>query len=311
VLGLPDPNPSDHPSMTVLAAVCAGLALILGLWRRPPTLVLHGVCPVGTLAVGAGIALADPIGLTPAFTLWPLTVAAYFFARREVLANGAFAALVTGTSLALWAEPGLRAATFVASVGIAGAGASIVLAMREEIRALVRRLQILASCDPLTGALSRIAFDERVTAELERAARSGAPYAMAAIDIDHFKDLNDRFGHAAGDEGLRSLARVIDDERRVSDVFGRIGGDEFAILVLDTDLDGAERLAERVRERMALLGELRGWPTTLSIGLADGETLTDDLLRRADQALYTAKREGRNRVVRSDALERATSLAAA
>jgi diguanylate cyclase (GGDEF)-like protein len=299
VLALPDPDPSDHAPLAALAGGCALLAALLAAWRRPPSVVLHAICPLGIVIAAAAMGLAEPVGLTPAYMLWPLTVAAYFFGRREVAANGALVLVASAVVLVLWVDPGLRAATFAAVVSIAGVGAAIVLSLREQVRDLVRKLQVLATSDPLTGALSRVAFDERVAVELERSRRSGRPCAMAVIDVDHFKRLNDRLGHAAGDDALRTLAGIIQEERRVSDVFGRVGGDEFAILVADTDLEGAARLAERLRERMALVAGLRGWPTTLSIGVADGAGTVDEVLRSADEALYAAKRSGRDRVARA------------
>ena len=220
VLLAPDPDTSDHPPLAICAAVFALAAAVLLLWRRPPRAILHAICPGGTIAVTASVALAEPIGLTPSFYLWPMLVAAYFMGRREVAAyfmgrrevaaNLAFAAGSCAVALTLWVEPGLRVAMFVAMLAIAGVATAVVVVLREQVLALLVQLRMLASHDSLTGALNR-AFEQRLDAELARARRGSGSLSLVVFDVDHFKELNDSFGHAAGD---RRCARSATSSRR-------------------------------------------------------------------------------------------------
>ncbi len=160
-------------------------------------------------------------------------------------------------------------------------------------------LRELAATDPLTGIANRRAFMTSAEKELARSNRSGQPVSILYLDLDHFKNVNDRYGHAVGDEVLVRSAAAVREELRAIDVFARIGGEEFAILLPDTPARGALALAERIRARIEALEWLEGrLEITTSVGVAQrtsGETL-DQLLPRADRALYRAKQGGRNRV---------------
>ena len=160
-----------------------------------------------------------------------------------------------------------------------------------------------ATIDPLTGALNRRDFLAKGSAEITRAKRYGRACTLLMLDIDHFKEVNDRYGHQAGDEALRRFTATSKEMLRENDIFGRIGGEEFAIILPETTLDGARKLAERLRRRVSELeiasGEQR-FAFTVSIGvaeLAESDNDIDLFLKRADQALYTAKKRGRDRVV--------------
>ena len=160
----------------------------------------------------------------------------------------------------------------------------------------------LASHDELTGALNRRALIARLEAERGRAERSRAPYAIALMDLDHFKAVNDSHGHAAGDSVLRGFAATVRDTMRATDAFGRYGGEEFLVILVATDHPAAIAATERVRAAVAG----HDWPSivpglavTTSAGVASyqaGESI-EQLLRRADASLYEAKHAGRNRVV--------------
>jgi diguanylate cyclase (GGDEF)-like protein len=169
------------------------------------------------------------------------------------------------------------------------------------------RLAQLAVTDGLTGLYNHRHLHERLALEVERSQRSGLPLSVLMLDVDHFKLFNDSFGHPAGDEVLRQVARVLNDTRRANDVVARYGGEEFAVILVDTAKFTAAKVAERVRERIAAHDfhdpahrTQRGTPITVSLGVA---TFPDDgvdaeaLIRAADTALYAAKRSGRNRVV--------------
>jgi diguanylate cyclase (GGDEF)-like protein len=298
VLLAPDPNPSDHGGLVGVVAACALLALVLFLWRRPPGLLLHLICPLGTIITSAAVAVAEPVALTSMFYLLPLTLAAYFLDRRAVIANLALAAAAYGLALSVWVDPVLRVASFVAVLSVVIVVCGVIVALTERVGGLMQRLEALATYDPLTGALNRHSITERLDAELARVARTGAVCAIAMIDIDHFKSLNDARGHAAGDEALRLFGGVVDEGKRRADVFGRVGGEEFLLILVDTDADGAATFGDHLRARLAAAGS----PVTVSIGVTDtagsghsAETLLSD----ADRALYTAKRTGRDRVSRA------------
>jgi diguanylate cyclase (GGDEF)-like protein len=157
-----------------------------------------------------------------------------------------------------------------------------------------------ASVDPLSGMLNRRGFSEACTRVIEREAAAGRPVTVMIFDIDHFKSINDRFGHPAGDEILKLFSTVVISSLRISDLSGRIGGEEFAAL-LPCALEEGVIVAERVREAFEASGivcEEGPVDTTVSIGVAGGPAGTEleVLLASADTALYQAKRGGRNRV---------------
>lgn len=176
--------------------------------------------------------------------------------------------------------------------------------LREEVAERARleaHFRVLASQDGLTGLPNRRAFIDHAQAEWSQSRMTGAPICLMMLDIDHFKSINDQFGHAAGDAGLVAFSKACRQSLRDKDVMARIGGEEFAVLLGDTEIGEALGLAERLRATVEMRGtgqeELHF--LTVSIGvamLAEGENL-DQLLNRADRALYTAKMEGRNRVV--------------
>ncbi|MGH6780419.1 MAG: diguanylate cyclase [Bradyrhizobium sp.] len=163
-----------------------------------------------------------------------------------------------------------------------------------------------ASMDPLTGMFNRRGFAEACARVIEREANSGRPVTALIFDIDHFKGINDRFGHPAGDEILKLFATIVINNLRISDLSGRIGGEEFAAL-LPCPLDEGVLAAERVREAFETSGvvvEDGQVDTTVSIGVAGGPAGTEleVLLAAADTALYQAKRGGRNRVEAAEEL---------
>jgi diguanylate cyclase (GGDEF)-like protein len=304
VLAAPDPDASDHPALAACTVVYAAIAALLLAWRNAPGAVLHAICPAGTVACTAAVAFAEPVGLTPIFYLWPMLIAAYFLGRREVAANFAFMLASCGVAFGFWIDPTLRVASFMAVLAIVGVATAVVVVLREQVLALVVRLRTLASHDSLTGALNRGAFEQRLDAELARTQRTSAPLALVVFDVDHFKAINDSFGHAAGDAALRAIGDEVATAMRRSDVFGRLGGEEFGLVLPDTDIAGAAVVADKLRRRLAEPGA--GPALTASFGVAQaprGSRSSASMLDEADRALYAAKRGGRDRVVRSDQVE--------
>jgi diguanylate cyclase (GGDEF)-like protein len=164
------------------------------------------------------------------------------------------------------------------------------------------KLQSIVLTDPLSGCFNRRGFDQLCAREVSRAVRGHHPMAVLAIDVDHFKRINDEYGHLTGDEVLREMGARLRETARAGDVVSRMGGEEFEILAPDTNAAGAQILADRVQaafrgKAFASLGGTRY--VSISIGIASAEALNDQvattLVARADEALYVAKRNGRDR----------------
>lgn len=167
-----------------------------------------------------------------------------------------------------------------------------------DLKRVEEELRALSVTDALTGIYNRRYFQERLQAELERARRDGASLALIMLDVDHFKSVNDRFGHALGDSVLQALCRRIGARLRRSDVFCRLGGEEFMILCPNTDCHQAQALAENLRQALEQAPVDGVGVVTGSFGVAGwqaGEG-ADTLLLRADAGVYAAKQKGRNRV---------------
>lgn len=168
----------------------------------------------------------------------------------------------------------------------------------------------MAQIDPLTGCFSRTELHFRLQTELKRAQRSGSSLAVCELDIDHFKYVNDHYGHHVGDAILSMLATCAKSQLRASDILGRVGGEEFVIVMPETDATEGFAVAERLRQHVESYGfnvESVSTPLhiTISLGLtsyiarennANPETISSLLLKQADLAMYTAKHNGRNQV---------------
>lgn len=178
-------------------------------------------------------------------------------------------------------------------------GVNLDITERREMEA---ELRTLATTDPLTGAQNRRYFMERAEEEFDRSRRYGHPMSIVAIDIDHFKKINDTYGHPAGDVVLKDIVRISKRLLRTSDIFGRIGGEEFSIMLPQTDISGGWEFTERLRKRVSesVVSTDSGHITyTISAGITMiqmEDNSLESLLKRADSALYSAKGNGRNRV---------------
>ena len=183
----------------------------------------------------------------------------------------------------------------------------------DEVAALrhsVEHIQHEAMTDPLTGVKNRKTFDAAIERLVRHAREAGSPLALVIGDVDHFKSFNDRWGHQTGDQVLRLVAEVMNANVKGKDVLSRYGGEEFAIILPETELDNAAMLADRIR-RAIESRRLKKRRTdedlglvTMSMGVASLRPMDtiETLIERADQCLYAAKREGRNRVVDESAL---------
>lgn len=181
---------------------------------------------------------------------------------------------------------------FPLSVGVINFGLSRRLATQHV------ELEEVSRTDGLSKLNNREFWEASVYTEYERHRRSGSPMSLIMIDIDHFKEVNDKYGHVAGDQVIRDLSELLSESVREADVVGRYGGEEFGLLLPDTDIKGAMQLAERLRISVQTLMvkpyEIR---CTISLGVAEADTEVKkyrQLIERADKALYLAKRNGRN-----------------
>jgi len=182
---------------------------------------------------------------------------------------------------------------------------SLVEERTRELEEANFKLELLSNTDGLTGIANRRSFDLVLAQEWYRAQRSGIPLGVIMLDVDHFKHFNDHYGHLAGDDCLRALARVLLKEvRRSGELVARFGGEEFVVLMPDTGLDAALEIARRIQESVWSLAlpheQSKSGIVTFSFGVASlvpsEHYVPDDLVRQADSALYRAKELGRNRL---------------
>lgn len=165
------------------------------------------------------------------------------------------------------------------------------------------QLETLSRTDRLTGLNNRGYWEERLIAEFKRVHRTGQSCTLVLFDIDHFKKVNDTYGHQAGDEVIRTTARLLTECKRTTDVAGRYGGEEFSVILIDTTLEGAQVFAERLRKKIegqTVTHDGNDIRFTVSLGLAEcGEHISDHQrwIECSDQALYKAKQSGRNQTV--------------
>ena len=171
------------------------------------------------------------------------------------------------------------------------------------IKTLNRELEKISRVDGLTGLFNRSYWEEQFELEFKREKRNEHPSSVVMIDIDHFKKLNDEYGHSAGDDVIRAVAQLVKKATRETDLCGRYGGEEFAILLPDTPVENVEFLTERIRrlvEKRTVVHEEHEINFTISIGIAGFDTKFKDhmqWLETANQALYKAKLSGRNKVI--------------
>lgn len=182
-----------------------------------------------------------------------------------------------------------------------------------EFKAYLDVCEEAAFTDHLTGLANRRRFERQLEREVGRVLRFGHPFSLLMLDIDNFKKLNDTFGHDAGDDAIRRISRVLREGTRGIDLAARIGGEEFAVLLVETSQSGGMEVAERLRVAIKALEIPSGAQVTASFGVAECPTdaqTASGILKAADVALYEAKRNGRDRVVLMQPLMRSNTVAA-
>ena len=288
-------------AIAVVSVVWGVAALTVVPWARVPALVSHLSSATGFPATAAGVALTGGAD-SPAhlYLFFIVGYCAYFYAPRESWPY--LVGCVTVTSLPLFYDDAAVSSGFLAEVLILSPtylvlGGFILVGKRRLIE-LREQANDLALHDPLTGLYNRRFLFDALEREIARSHRYGSPVSLAIFDVDDFKAINDDYGHATGDQVLRTIGAVASDTIRATDSIARIGGEEFAILLPDTDREDALGLAERVRDAIRTGVTLGARTVTLSGGVAAcprDATGADGLHRSADAALYRAKADGKDR----------------
>ena len=314
-----NPPEADHGGYWAMTAVQLVFAAVLLLMPRsaanrrlPEFVVFAGICLVTASVYFNGERNGGPPLFNEFYYVWPALYAGYFFSLRGLIASLVFTSAAYAGVLAAIGVTGHAGGTrwLVAFSSVAGM-AMAAHALRRQRDRLVQRLRQAVRTDPLTTVLNRRGFDEAFDRELERLARTGQPLSVLVGDLDRFKALNDRYGHAAGDEALAAVGVTLRAAIRAIDTVARIGGEEFALLLPDTTARGAYEAAERLRAAVSSTSDPSGRPLTISFGVvtcSDRAGTAEQLLAAADTALYRAKEEGRDRTVVAPALR---ALAAA
>ena len=299
-LALAHPAPVNDIAIVILGMVAclAGLVMVTGA-RWVPAVALSPLLALGTLLTSGAVYFSHSSDSVYAlFYVWVGFYAAYFLTRHE--ATGHVASVGVSYALVLWTvSGGTRAERWLLLMGTLAVIGGLIAAMRVRVARLIGRLSDATRTDPLTGLLNRRGFEALMEIELERAMRGGQPLGLILADLDHFKLVNNRLGHAAGDRTLqRFAAAAIEVSRRIDGV-ARMGGEEFAVLLPGTDQQGAYVVAERLRRGFRTDSDEHGWPS-VSLGISSFPSVAADrqaLMRTADQALYAAKALGRDRSV--------------
>ena len=300
VLGLLLPHQAqvDEDGLIVVTAGSAALALVLIVaGDRLNDIAYSLVLGLGTVlisfaALSNGERSGGAAGYDELYYLWVVFYAAYYFRRRVVALQILLIAVSYGITLAL-IDPGpIATSRWLTVIGLVTGGAIVVRLLTEHVEQLLAELDKAARTDRLTGLANRRALEHDYRREAARAARTGEPIALVLIDLNRFKDINDLYGHATGDLALIGVADRMRGGLRATDCAARIGGDEFVLLLPNSDVGSAAAVAERLTESAAeRLGDAT--PVGLCFGVAvceQGLESLDDVMRRADQALYTKKR---------------------
>jgi diguanylate cyclase (GGDEF)-like protein/MYXO-CTERM domain-containing protein len=296
-LPLPDPDPSDHGAIKLIAALLALGAGFSWAVRRRRAMRLNAI--YGILLVSALMAVTRPIEATPFFYLWPMLYSAYFFSRRALSLDLLIMWVTLGLALFVWSVDPMKQVLFM-GVGVSVTlTAIVVILLRERLTTVIGELARSSATDYLTGLLNRRAFDAEFLRQIERARRSDLPLALVLFDLDYFKQVNDRLGHAAGDRALCDFAALLKRALRRGDTLARIGGEEFAVVLFGVDQAEAVAFAERIGLELQEAKINEAAPLSASAGVAalrEGAQDASTLLVDADRALYGAKEAGRRRV---------------
>jgi diguanylate cyclase (GGDEF)-like protein len=275
------------------------VGVILAVGPRLPRWALASFAPIGVALLGYAVASVPGAGDGAVLYMWPVLWTVFFFGLPGAIWIVACIGLAHGVVLlSLAPADGYfdRWVDVMASVSIVAALVQVLTRRNDQLQA---RLASEARTDKLTGLLNRRGFEERASVELAHARREARSVAIALFDIDHFKHVNDEWGHATGDRVLTRVGAILTSRSRDVDVVARFGGEEFVALLPGSDSANADLFTERIRLALAA-ADPSGLPAvrvSAGVAAAAGPSDLEALLHRADAALYTAKRSGRDRTV--------------
>ncbi|HXN36707.1 MAG TPA: diguanylate cyclase [Solirubrobacteraceae bacterium] len=301
-IALPHPHGASELALLVIVGIAYVVAAAL-FWRARtlapsilPVALMWGTTLVTAVAYFSG---QSPSPLV-FFYLWVFLYSSYFFTSSQTVVQIVYVALAYGALLAVRTPAAGIPEWWLVVMGTMTVAAILIGSMRARTSSLIESLYGAARTDALTKLSNRQAFREMLDLELERARRANSGVTVVMGDLDHFKEVNDRLGRDVGDAVLVRLAGVLAAGRRQLDGLARVGGEQFALILCDTDGTGGLSIAERFRAATAEEFRHDPHPVTISFGVASfpehGHT-AGSLLRAADEALYAAKRNGRDRSV--------------
>ena len=299
-LALPNGPGASEVGIATICGIALTVGLLLAFERgRLPSAAFPAACFGASTLIALAIYFSDrPESPYSFYFVLVAMFSAYFLSVWQLLFQTAFIAAVYPIVVAAQGGGPQSAQRWLLTIWTVIVVGAFIAILRQRMNALVERLSSAASTDPLTLLLNRRGFHDVFDLELERSRRSGRPCALLMGDLDHFKRVNDLLGHPAGDERLRKFATLLLAGKRRIDAAARMGGEEFALLLPETDEHGAYVIAERLRHAVRDAFAPDQLAITVSFGVAaypnHGAT-GDQLLQAADQALYVAKELGRDR----------------
>jgi diguanylate cyclase (GGDEF)-like protein/putative nucleotidyltransferase with HDIG domain len=287
-----------------ILAELGGLALYLLAGHLSKRAILVSIA-VGTVLITSCIAMSGEsrgasVSDNEMLYMWVALFTAYFFTVREALTLVAWAAVCYATTLWFYSPHDIIATRWIETVFTLAIATMLIVLLKNRVEGLLSRLADAARTDPLTDLHNRRGFEESIAVEIERARRGGHSLTLLLADLDHFKRVNDRLGHTAGDAALTEIGRVLRDGKRQIDYAARTGGEEFALILPETTEEEAYVVSERLRAAVQKTFANELVPLTFSFGIArypEHGATQDALVRVADRALYAAKELGRNRTV--------------
>lgn len=282
--------------------------------------VFEGLRPAGRIGVTVAlVALVGALDYLTGFELsfaffyvLPVGLAAWSLGRRAGLITSVASAVVWAVANQLAGNPQTAIPLLVWNTGTRLGFFVVVTELMTRQRRALERERTLSRTDGLTGVLNGRAFYEVLAVEIARARRYARPLAVAYVDLDDFKTVNDRFGHATGDALLQTVAKMLLASIRRSDSVARLGGDEFAVLFPEATAGAARRAAETMRERLLAAMRAQDWPVTFSIGVLACPTCPespDALIARADALMYDVKRATKDGIAFGEFEERLPAAA--
>jgi len=283
--------------------------LLITFGMRLPRKLVGALGPLGVVLIALALATTTTPGDGAVLYMWPVLWQAYFFGRRGTVLIIASVGVCHGVALMNMAHGDLdRWIDVMSAVSVVGVVVEVLSARN---RKLLEHITAEARVDELTRLLNRRGFDEGAARELVAAARDQRSIGIALFDLDHFKRVNDEFGHEAGDHVLRRFAECLRVNLRATDIAARLGGEEFVALLPGADLAQTREYTERVRRSLsqpALDAKLPAVTVSAGASAAVAPATIEFVLKRADMALYAAKSRGRDRTVLDDRPEAAGSL---